>query len=218
MLDEGLNEICIDRRKHRMDEERLKQDLDFFLKTALDELTVLRNSLDFEYYKDAVELILEAEKNGKRIHVTGIGKPHHISGYLASLLSSTGTPAYFLDGTEATHGSSGQVLPGDVVICISYYGNVHEIMAAVACLKKNGARIIAVTGFEDSWIAEQGDVHLLAHIKEEGDSLKKPPRTSILAMMYMLIGLSIILQSIKHITPQQYVMWHPGGHLGKLDD
>ena len=48
-------------------------------------------------------------------------------------------------------------------------------------------------------------VHLLAHIEEEGDHLKKLPRTSILAMMYMLIGLSITLQSIKYITPQQYV-------------
>lgn len=201
-----------------MQENTLEQDLHFFLDTAIHELTAIKNALNVEFYKDAVDLILEAEKNGKRIHVTGIGKPHHISGYFASLLSSTGTPSYLLNGTEATHGSSGQVLPGDVVICISYYGNVQELMPTVACLKKNGAKIISVTGFEDSWIAQQADVHLLAHVIKEGDRLNKPPRTSILAILYVLMGLSIILQNIKNITPQQYVMWHPGGQLGKLDD
>jgi D-arabinose 5-phosphate isomerase GutQ len=200
-----------------MDTQKLQQDLVFFLHTATEELLALKDRVNFQYYREAVEMILEAEREGKRIHVTGIGKPQHVSRYVASLLSSTGTPCYFLDGTEATHGSSGQVVAGDVVICISYYGNVQEIMAAMAALKKNGARIISVTGFEDSWVARQGDAHLLAHVNREGDSLNKPPRTSILAIMYVLMGLSILLQSIKGLTAEQYVRWHPGGHLGKLD-
>ncbi len=193
-------------------------DLKRFLDTAVRELAAVRGTLVPDYYREAVELIRTAEAEGKRVHATGIGKPHHVSAYIASLLSSTGTPCYLLDGTEATHGSSGQVQPGDVVICTSYYGNVQEIMATLATLKRNGARTITVTGFEDSWVARHGDVHLKVRITEEGDPLGKPPRTSILAILLMLMGLSVILQSQKGLDDAQFVKWHPGGHLGKPEE
>lgn len=65
--------------------------------------------MDMESIERAAHIIMESEKQGGRIHVTGIGKPGHVAGYIASLLSSTGTSAYELHGTEAVHGSSGQV-------------------------------------------------------------------------------------------------------------
>jgi D-arabinose 5-phosphate isomerase GutQ len=197
---------------------KIKNDLDIFMDNAIDEMQKIRETCTMQFYSDAAKLILEAEEKGKRLHISGIGKPHHIGGYCASLLSSTGTPCYFLDGTEATHGSAGQVLSGDVVICISYYGNVPELKKTVATLKNNGAKIISITGFEESWIAKQSDVHLLAYIDKEGDYLNKPPRTSMLATMLVFMGLSICLQSVKNITPEQYVKWHPSGQLGLLDD
>ncbi|AMC94668.1 carbohydrate isomerase [Erysipelothrix larvae] len=163
----------------------------------------------------AKQLILEAEKHGKRVHVTGIGKPGHVAGYIASLLSSTGTPAYFLDGTEAVHGSSGQVCQGDVVIAISNSGETQELQATVETLRRNHAKIISVTGGKVSWLAKNGDVFLYAGVHEEGDSLNKPPRASILAEVLVLQALSILLQEEKSLTPDQYVKWHPGGSLGK---
>ena len=62
-----------------------------------------------EAYEDAVALIEECRAAGHRVHVTGIGKPGHVAAYAASLLSSTGTPSYFLHGTEAVHGSCGSL-------------------------------------------------------------------------------------------------------------
>ena len=53
-----------------------------------------------ELYEDAVALIEECRAAGHRVHVTGIGKPGHVAAYAASLLSSTGTPSYFLHGTD----------------------------------------------------------------------------------------------------------------------
>ena len=32
----------------------------------------------------------------------------------------------------------------------------------------------------------------------------------------VLQALSVVLQSQEHVTPQQYVRWHPGGKLGEL--
>lgn len=69
-----------------------------------------------EPYFQAAALIAACRRKGGRIHATGIGKPAHLCGYAASLLSSTGTPTYYLHGTEAVHGSCGQLVEGDVVI------------------------------------------------------------------------------------------------------
>ena len=129
--------------------------------------------------------------------------------------SRTGTPAYELHGTEAVHGSSGQVQEGDVVIAISNSGETNELKATVETLKRNGAKIISVTGNPDSWLAKQGDAYLFAGVKQEGDDLNKPPRSSILAEIIILQCLSILLQNEKHLDPKQYVKWHPGGSLGK---
>ncbi|MEG1426369.1 MAG: carbohydrate isomerase, partial [Oscillospiraceae bacterium] len=52
-------------------------------------------------YLNAGNLIAQAQEKGNRVHITGIGKPGHVAAYGASLLSSTGTPTYFLHGTEA---------------------------------------------------------------------------------------------------------------------
>ena len=160
-------------------------------------------------------MILAAEAKNNRLHVTGIGKPGHVAGYAASLLSSTGTPTYELHGTEAVHGSAGQVLSGDVVIAISNSGETSELKATVETLKKNGAKIIAVTGNPDSWLAKSADVALIAGVKHEGDPLNKPPRASILAEIVMLQSLSVLLQETRGLTPQEYVRWHPGGALGQ---
>lgn len=169
-----------------------------------------------DYYGESLRLIRRCISDGGRLHITGIGKPHHIASYMASLLSSVGTPCYLLDGTEATHGSSGQVREGDVVICISYYGNVPELVRTIETLKSNGAKTISLTGFDDSWIARNTDAHLNCHIDREGDSLGKPPRTSMLVTLYVLMGLSLILQEENGVTPESYVKYHPSGQLGKL--
>lgn len=193
-----------------------EHDLEHFIDIAVSEVSGLSSKINIEFYRKAVEIILEAEKNGKRVHVTGIGKPGHVAGYVASLMSSTGTPAYELHCTEAVHGSSGQVLPGDVVIAISNSGGTSELKSTVTALKNNDASIIAVTGNPESWLAHNGDAFLYAGVKEEGGPLNRAPRASILSEIMVLQGLSLVLQSIKNITAEQYVKWHPGGALGKL--
>lgn len=199
-------------------DKQIKKSLENFISTALFELTNLSRKLTLESYEPALKLILDAEAEGGRVHVTGIGKPGHVAAYIAALLSSTGTPAYELHATEAVHGSSGQVRPGDVVIAISNSGETAELKATVNTVKANGARLISVSGNENSWLAKAGDAFLYAGVNHEGDPLNRAPRTSVLAEILVLQGLSIILQCIKGLTPQQYIKWHPGGALGSLRD
>lgn len=172
--------------------------------------------IDCESVKAAAELIIDAKKKGGRLHITGIGKPAHIAGYAASLISSTGTPAYFLHGTEAVHGSCGQLAEGDVVICISNSGETAELKATAAAIKNNGCKIISVTGNPDSWLGKYGEVCLNAGVEREGGVLNRAPRASILAETYILQCLSVVLQESVNITPAEYVKRHPGGALGQL--
>ena len=170
--------------------------------------------IDYDALSAAKQLILDAEAKGGRLHVTGIGKPGHVSGYAASLFSSTGTPTYELHGTECVHGSAGQTKPGDVVIAISNSGETGELKSTVTCLKGVGVHIIALTGNPESWLAKEAEVALIAGVKQEGDSMNKPPRASILAEIVELQCLSILLQNEYGLDPKQYVKWHPGGALG----
>ncbi|RRJ61981.1 SIS domain-containing protein [Paenibacillus oralis] len=192
-----------------------KKTLPEFLAILHSEISTFIALIDEAALEQARDLIFKAEKNHGRVHVTGIGKPGHVAGYTASLLSSTGTPTYELHGTEAVHGSSGQVVPGDVVIAISNSGETEELKATVETLKSNGAKIISVTGNKDSWLASKGDVVLFAGVGFEGDKLNKPPRASIAAEIILLQSLSVLLQEERDLTPEKYVKWHPGGALGK---
>lgn len=191
-----------------------KEQVQEFLSIAKESVDEYVAGIDFAALSAAKQLILAAEAKGNRLHVTGIGKPGHVSGYVASLFSSTGTPTYELHGTECVHGSAGQTRPGDVVIAISNSGETNELKATVTCLKGVGVHIIALTGNPNSWLANEAEVALIAGVKQEGDSMNKPPRASILAEIIELQCLSILLQNEFGLDPKQYVKWHPGGALG----
>lgn len=193
-----------------------KQVVEHFLGSVKTEFNGFLDGLSADTYEAAAALIREAQSRGNRIHITGIGKPGHVSAYMASLLSSTGTPTYFLHGTEAVHGSCGQLVAGDVVICISNSGETVELKATVVAVKNNGCRIVGVTGDPQSWLARHSDVHLFAGVKEEGGPLNRAPRNSILAETLTLQALSVALQAECGQDPTQYVRCHPGGKLGEL--
>jgi len=189
-----------------------------FLDTVKTDLTAYIDNMDLKDIEAAANLIIEAEKKGNRLHVSGIGKPGHIAGYISSVISSTGTPTYFLHGTEAVHGSCGQLMEGDIVIFISNSGETAEMKSTVLAVKNNGCKIIGVSGNPDSWLAKQSAVHLYAGVPKEGGPMNRAPRMSILAETLVLQVLSVYLQSYVDISPQEYVKRHPGGALGQLRD
>lgn len=189
---------------------------DVFLDTVKTDLTAFAENINKDAIEAAANLIIEAQKKGNRVHVSGIGKPEHIAGYISSVLSSTGNPTYFLHGTEAVHGSCGQLVEGDIVIFISNSGETAEMKATVLAVKNNGCKVIGVSGNPDSWLARESEIHLYAGVPKEGGPMNRAPRMSILAETLVLQTLSVYLQKYVDITPQEYVKRHPGGALGVL--
>lgn len=192
-----------------------KNNLNSFLDNLSKEIYEFIKTIDEKEIEKAREIICNCEKNNGRVHVTGIGKPGHVSGYISSLFSSTGTPAYMLDCTEAIHGSSGQVTEKDVVIAISNSGETQELKSTILTLKENGALIIGVSGNKNSWLKQMSNAFLFAGVNQEGDVLNKAPRASIIAEIIVLQSLSVSLQYKKQLDIKQYLKWHPAGMLGE---
>ncbi len=190
-------------------------EVEAFFDLAVEEIAALRTRAEVEAIEAAANLILEQEKHGGRVHVTGIGKSEHIARYAASLLSSTGTPAYFLHATECVHGSAGQVREPDTIIAISNSGTTPELLHAVEVLKEFGAKVICISGQPQSQLAQVSDVMLYAGVENEGGVLNLVPRASILAKIYVLSALSVSLEVHKGLTREQYAQWHPSGALGR---
>ena len=191
-------------------------ELKSFIKISTEEFLKYTETIDEQALILAADIINSAKRNNNRLHITGIGKPAHVANYMASLLSSTGTPTYFLHGTEAVHGSCGQLVAGDVVICISNSGETAELKSTVTAIKNNGCKVIAVTGNKNSWLSQNAEVTLMAGVEREGGVLNRAPRASILAETHILQCLSVLLQTEVDLTPAQYVKWHPGGTLGQI--
>lgn len=193
-----------------------KTTVDNFFDLSDSEINSFLKLRSADEYDGAVSMILESQSKGGRIHVTGIGKCSHVATYAASLLSSTGNPAYYLHGTEAVHGSCGQLKAGDVVIAISNSGETAELKATVVAVKNNGCRLIGVSGNRESWLARNTDAFLYAGVSSEGGPLNRAPRLSVLAEMLTVQALSVALQVEAGLDPVRYVRCHPGGALGHL--
>lgn len=187
-----------------------------FLDLVIQEMTILRACADVDYIERAADLILDSECRGGRVHVTGVGKSEHIARYFASLLSSTGTPAYFLHATECVHGSAGQVRKEDIALMISNSGATPEILCALDTLRSMGNTIIGISSKRGSPLAQKADLVLYAGARCEDGLLNLAPRASVLAKTYILCALSVSLEARKGLTREQYAKWHPAGVLGRL--
>ena len=164
-----------------------------------------------EEFERAVDIIL---KRHGRVIVTGIGKSGHIARKIAATLASTGTPAYFVHAAEAAHGDLGMITPEDVVLALSNSGSSEELLMIVPLVKRQGARLIAMTGKSDAPLARQADAHLEAAVAEEACPLNLAPTASTTAALALGDALAVALLEARGFSRQDFYVYHPGGKLG----
>ncbi len=185
------------------------------LEIASQEIARLRERSHADDYARAAKLIRDAAARGGRLHVTGVGKASHVARYGAALLSSVGSPAGHYDAHESIHGSSGQLVVGDVLIAISHSGETDELRRAVELARSHGARVVAVTGGTNSWLARNADVVLDAGVAREGGPLGLAPRASVAAQAMVIAALSALLEHVTGFTAADYLARHPAGQLAQ---
>ncbi len=160
----------------------------------------------------AVELILGCR--GKVV-VTGVGKSGIIGRKIASTLSSTGTPAFFLHPTEALHGDLGMLESDDCVLAISKSGETEELLQILPVIKRQGNKLIALTGNPLSSLAKAADVVIDVSVKQEACPLGLAPTASTTATLAMGDALAVVLLRSRGFKIEDFARVHPRGTLGK---
>src|SRR3989442_14239531 len=102
----------------------------------------------------AVDLIHGARG---RVIVTGMGKSGHVGRKIAATFASTGTPAFFVHPSEASHGDLGMITPDDVIMALSWSGETVELKDLVDYSRRFNIGLIAVTAQADSALAPAAD-------------------------------------------------------------
>ncbi|HUU73944.1 MAG TPA: KpsF/GutQ family sugar-phosphate isomerase [Burkholderiales bacterium] len=171
----------------------------------------LAHRLDHSF-TEALQIILECRG---RIVVSGIGKSGHIARKLASTLASTGTPAFFVHPAEASHGDLGMITRDDVLIALSNSGESGELLVIVPIIKREGAKLISITGNPESSLAREADTHLDASVSEEACPLGLAPTASTTAALALGDALAVALLDARGFDEKDFARSHPGGRLGR---
>jgi arabinose-5-phosphate isomerase len=150
-----------------------------------------------------------------RVVVSGIGKSGHVARKLAATLASTGTPAFFVHPAEASHGDLGMITPDDVVLMLSNSGETDELVLLLPHLKRQGAKVVAITGNESSSLAQSADAHLDAAVDAEACPLGLAPTASTTAALALGDALALALLDARGFSVEDFARSHPGGALGR---
>jgi arabinose-5-phosphate isomerase len=174
-------------------------------------VSALAERLDGKFL-EAVQLILSCRG---RVVVSGIGKSGHVANKIASTLASTGTPAFFVHPAEAIHGDLGMITRDDVMIALSYSGESEELLTIIPLIKRQGAKLIAITGKPQSSLAREADVHLDGRVDKEACPLNLAPTASTTAALALGDALAVSLLDARGFGIEDFARSHPGGALGR---
>lgn len=171
----------------------------------------LINQLD-ENFDKAVSLMFHC--TGKVI-VTGVGKSGNIGAKIAATLSSTGTPAFFVNPLDVYHGDLGVMTKDDVVLALSNSGQTDELLRFIPMVLHMNIPIIGMSANPNSLLAKYSSAHLKVWVEKEACPLNLAPTSSTTAALVMGDALAIALMRVRNFKPQDFAQFHPGGELGK---
>jgi len=161
----------------------------------------------------AVELIRGVRG---RLIVTGMGKSGHVGRKIAATFASTGTPAYFVHPSEASHGDLGMITADDVIMAISWSGETAELKDLTDYSRRFKISLIAVTSNAESTLAAAADIVLSLPLAREACPHNLAPTTSTLMQQALGDALAIALLESRGFTALKFAELHPGGKLGAM--
>ena len=152
-------------------------------------------------------------KDGKII-ISGVGKSGIIGKKWAATFSSTGTPAFFLDASSASHGDMGQITSKDIVILISNSGESGELKNIIQYTSRNkNIKLIGITSKKDSLLFKNSDISfLMPNIKEAGPE-NIVPTSSTTAQLALGDAIAVACMRYKNFSKLDFKKFHPGGSL-----
>ena len=180
------------------------------LKTEADALVKLQDDLPIDF-SELVKLIL---KLTGRVIVSGVGKSGHIGSKIAATLASTGTPAYFVHATEASHGDLGMITAQDLCLLISNSGETIEMFDILTHSRRFGIPVATMSSNCESTLVKTADFKLCLPMAEEACPIGMAPTTSTTMMLALGDALAVALMEAKSFNAENFKVFHPGGKLG----
>lgn len=184
-------------------------------------------------YKELIEKEIEAIRNipgedvlklvnkiwrlkPDRVITSGMGKAGQIANTLATTLSSTGTPSYFIHPAEAQHGDLGAIGSNDCVIVISNSGKTVEIRSFILLCKElhPEIKIFGIMGNPEPYLLKMCDFSVVYGPVEEICPLGLTPTTSTTCMGVVCDLLVVGMMKKRKFTKSDYSKRHHGGYLG----
>ena len=159
-------------------------------------------------FEGAIDLLIQTKG---RVILSGIGKSGHIAHKIASTFSSTGTPAFFVHPSEASHGDLGMITPQDTLIILSLSGETAELSDMINYAKRFDIPFIAITRKADSILSKAARYTLLLPSFSEACPMGLAPTTSTTLMLALGDALAVTLLKRKGFSERDFKKFHPGG-------
>lgn len=166
-------------------------------------------------FVQAVETMRACVDRRGKIVVVGVGKSGNIGEKIAATLTSTGSPAVVLNSLNALHGDLGIVSDGDVVLALSYSGEVEELNNLLPALARFDITLIAITGNPRSTLARAAKIVLDSSVTQEACPLQLAPTSSTTSMLVLGDALAMVLLEARGFDKDDFARFHPGGRLGR---
>lgn len=159
---------------------------------------------------------LFASCKGKIVFLS-MGKSGIVSRKIAALLSSTGSPAIFINPAESAHGDLGILCNEDIIVAVSNSGKTHEVLLSLKlCKAAFTCPIIGITSSKDSEMAEYCDLILATGKIKEACPFALAPTCSTTCVMVLGDILTILTMEEKKFTIEEYAKRHHSGYISVL--
>lgn len=180
------------------------------IRLETDGLEALAAGLDGAFVA-LVELI---QKAPGRVVLSGVGKSAHIARKIAATLASTGTPAQFVHGADASHGDLGMITSADVVLMLSKSGDTAELAPLGDYCARFGIPLALVTARPDSRLGKAANIVVTLPDVPEACDITAAPTTSTTMMTALGDALAVVLLRRRGFKAADFHVFHPGGTLG----
>ena len=182
----------------------------YVLEQEIKGLQAVSDTLD-ERFEAVVELFASIKG---RVIISGMGKSGHIANKIAATMASTGTPAFFVHPSEASHGDLGMITPDDAVLLLSNSGETAELSDLIAFTRRFSIPLVGMVRRSTSTLVDAAYIAIvLPEIPEASPT--GAPTTSTAMMLAYGDAVAIALLERKGFTPEDFHVLHPGGKLGK---
>ena len=163
-------------------------------------------------FEQIIKTIINCKKG--KIIISGVGKSGIIGKKWSATLSSTGTPSFFLDASNASHGDMGQITSNDILILISLSGQSEELKNIIQSTSRNkNIKLIGVTSKKDSLLYKNADLKfLLPSVKEAGPG-NIVPTSSTTVQVALGDAIAITCMVYKKFGKLDFKKFHPSGSL-----